>query len=417
MANQYNNKVIYNGTTLMDISDTTAIASDVGLGKEFYTASGAKAQGTAVTGNAISVVDTTDSNGGTIRTITAVDISDTTAVAADVASGKYFYTANGTKTAGTASGGGSSEGQTATGTVTGDGTNILQIPCSFEPDVIYVYGDMSEDVTNRGVVAMTVIKDTALYFTMDTSASSTDDSSWAIYNITRYNETDTENPHATYANGVLTIDTVINSSGYKWLSGQIYNYELSTIGTSGGGGSSGTQHTILFEFEDETTTTITAYYDSTFISSAITATTPTTYDSKTVTLAQLDGVTWYEVSSGIPFNTELVDYNAVRGGYVVGDSGAIEAGEAWECVTDYLPVDSSMTFTFKMFDWCNLGLYDANKNVVQVYGSHDIADSTEINIATGTLNSSRIPSTAKYVVLVGNPYNLSSNNLSLIRTA
>lgn len=33
------------------------------------------------------------------------DVTDTTATAADVASGKYFYTANGTKTQGTASGG------------------------------------------------------------------------------------------------------------------------------------------------------------------------------------------------------------------------------------------------------------------------------------------------------------------------
>ena len=55
---------------------------------------------------AISIVDTPDAAGGTVRTITAVDISDTTAIAADVAQGKYFYTAAGVKTAGTASGGG-----------------------------------------------------------------------------------------------------------------------------------------------------------------------------------------------------------------------------------------------------------------------------------------------------------------------
>ena len=127
---------------------------------------------------AISVVDTTDSHGGTVRTITALDISDTTAVAADVAQGKYFYTAAGVKTAGTGS----------------------------------------------------------------------------------------------------------------------------------GGGPSATAHTIYFEFSDETDTTITAYYDSTFISDAITATTPTTYGSKTVTLAQLDGVTWYEYGPSETWET-LLDGN------------------------------------------------------------------------------------------------------------
>ena len=152
-----------------DVTDTTAAASDVASGKYFYTAAGVRTEGTSSGGGtpAISVVDTTDTAGGTIRTITALDISDTTAVASDVASGKYFYTAAGVKTQGT-----------------------------------------------------------------------------------------------------------------------------------GGGTPSQTQHTIYFEFTDSTNTSITGYWDDTFISNAITATTPTTYSSKTVTLAQLDGVTWYSYSPG-----------------------------------------------------------------------------------------------------------------------
>lgn len=134
---------------------------------------------------AISIVDTADAAGGTVRTITAVDISDTTAIASDVASGKYFYTADGTKTAGTATG----------------GTVVVT------------------DVSN----------------TTGTTAAITADSST-------------------------------------------------------------TAHSIYLEFSDSTNTTIPVYYTNSLIGTMITAYQPTTwtYNNKTVVLAKLDGVTWYD---------------------------------------------------------------------------------------------------------------------------
>lgn len=53
--------------------------------------------------SAVPAVTLPKTGGGTAS---FTDVTDTTAVASDVASGKYFYTAAGVKTEGTASGGG-----------------------------------------------------------------------------------------------------------------------------------------------------------------------------------------------------------------------------------------------------------------------------------------------------------------------
>lgn len=164
------------------------------------------------------------------------DLSSDTVTSADhIMSGYIGHLADGSRVTGTGSGG-SSSGQTKTGTVTGDGTTTLQISCSFKPDLIYVYGDMSDAVSNRGVTSVTIIKDE--FIDVHSDASSSADSESLLYvshDVTGYNENDSSNPHASYSNGTLTIDMVANSASTRFRSGQVYTYELSTVGTGSGG--------------------------------------------------------------------------------------------------------------------------------------------------------------------------------------
>lgn len=117
------------------------------------------------------------------------------------------------------------------------------------------------------------------------------------------------------------------------------------ITSAQGAGPSATRHTIYFEFEDETAATIYAYYDSSFVGNAITATTPTTYDNKTVTLAQLDGVTWYSYTPapvGPTYETIFDDDIAVvSGGITITSLSSLyfASGETWRVTwagTEYI---------------------------------------------------------------------------------
>lgn len=146
-SNPYVNKVIFGAVSIIDISDTTAVASDVAQGKYFYAASGEKLEGTATGGGgaAITVTDTTDSHGGIIREISAVDISQDTVTAAHLESGYTAHDASGNAITGTLSPGGGGGLEYEEGTWT-PSENVARPTISFanahtSPPMLVMMGD------------------------------------------------------------------------------------------------------------------------------------------------------------------------------------------------------------------------------------------------------------------------------------
>lgn len=221
------NKIQYGNTVLIDLTDTTAVASDVLAGKYFYGKDGVKTLGTGTGSGGGSVTQDQDgyivlpSTGGgspPVLITKSITANGTYDAEDDDADGYSSVTVN-------VSGGGSA--QTATGTFTGSGSTQANISCSFAPDLIYVYGDLSSDPSYRGAVSFVIIKDTVMYFTCDGSAGNTDEFLQTCnHNINGLNESNTTQPHASYLNNVLTVDTAINSTSAKFNASITYSYKL-----------------------------------------------------------------------------------------------------------------------------------------------------------------------------------------------
>lgn len=85
------------------------------------------------------------------------DVTDTTAAASDVASGKYFYTAAGVRTVGTASGGGGLQVATATKTLSAASSSIAFTGLNGEPSSFAVISE--DDLATGGSKAAIVVFD------------------------------------------------------------------------------------------------------------------------------------------------------------------------------------------------------------------------------------------------------------------
>ena len=306
--------------------------------------------------------------------------------------------------------GGGGTVRTTTGTFTGDNTTSVSISCDFSPDLIYVYGDMSASVGDRGVVAITIVKDITILHTSDTSTSVVNESVTyaATHGVSGYVKDATE-CRAEYSNGTLTIITGASSSSNRFASGITYSYKLMTW-TAGGA----TQHTIHLEFSDSTDADIEVDYADSWVGSLITSTEPTTYGQKTTVEAQLDGTTWYEYTP-IPIGVELVDYTAVLADMAIVSDGSAVAQE-WYYASDYTAIDPSMSFSYRASTWFYIGFYASDYTVISTLyaytdGTQDPSDS---NTVYGTLTG-KIPSNAAYVRVCGTWYD--SAHMSLIRTA
>ena len=194
-----------------------------------------------------------------------------------------------------------------------------------------------------------------------------------------------------------------------------YNKNGTKLTGTGGGGGGATQHTIHLEFSDSTDTDIEVDYDDALIATMITSYEPVTYGGKTVVLAQLDGVTWYEPTP-VPIGVELIDYTATTRDMAIDSSGAAVVAEWFYC-SDYTPIEPSMTFSYRNAQWYYIGFYDESKNAVgTIYPYTDgTPDPDDNNTSYGVLTPAKIPATAKYIRLCGTWYD--SDHMSLIRTA
>lgn len=121
--------------------------------------------------------------------------------------------------------------------------------------------------------------------------------------------------------------------------------------------------------------------------------------------------------SGIPLNEQLVNFTTLETGLIDDETGE-EVENQWNCRTDFIEIDPTMTFSYTAYHWYYINFYDASETFISSLYIHNDYDTIDGDYGSGTLTPAKIPSNTKYVRMCSNPATgITSSQLSLIRIA
>lgn len=229
--NQYVNKVVYGDRTILDTSSVTVTPETLIEGATALDKTGKLITGiaSAGSGSAITITDTLDEHGGTIRTITAVSLAGDTVSPSTLLQGYTAHNSLGEAIVGTASGGGSVSLQAKTHIAPTESSQTITADTGYDGLSSVQIDGISSTFVGSGITRRSSTDLTASGATVTVPAGYyAEQASKAVSNGTAGTPTATK---GTVSNHSVTVTpSVTNTSGY--ISGGTKNGTAVTVSAS-----------------------------------------------------------------------------------------------------------------------------------------------------------------------------------------